>query len=208
MEKIDKNKVYDMFMEWSKENPGTWVDRSKNVAEVAGRVAKALGLDEAKAYAMGLLYDIGRVKGSAGVRHTFDGYHFLKEEGYDEIARVCITHAFITQDVTNTIGEYDMTNDEYDFIRRFLREISFDEYDTLIQLADSMALPDRIVLVETRLMDVCLRYGIDEKAAENIKAIYDIQLEIEEKLGHSIYKLFPEIGQTFDSKMLKDVFKF
>ena len=201
---MDKSKVYEMFMEWSKENPGTWIFRSINVAEVAARIAKATGLDEEKAYAMGMLYDIGRVKGNTGVRHTFDGYNFLKEKGYDEIAKVCITHAFITGDVTNTIGEYDMTNDEYDFIRRFLREINFDEYDKLIQLADSMALPDRIVLAETRLMDIYLRYGVDEKAFENTKGIYQIQLEIEEKLGHSIYKLFPEIRETFDSKMLKD----
>jgi len=131
----------------------------------------------------------------------------LKEQGYGEFSRICITHAFITSDVTNTIGEYDITNDEYDFIRRYLVEIEFDEYDKLIQLADSMALPDRIVLAETRMMDVCLRYGMDEKALENTKGIYLIQMEIEEKLGHSIYKLFPEIKKTYASKMAKDTFK-
>ena len=167
----------------------------------------AFGLDENKAYIFGLLYDIGRVKGNTGVRHTVDGYLFLKEQGYEEVSRICITHAFITKEVTNTIGEYDITSGEYDFIRRFLEEVSFDEYDELIQLADSMALPDRIVLVETRLMDVCLRYGMDEKALENTKGIYKILKGIEEKLGHSIYKLFPEIGETFDSKTIEQTFK-
>jgi len=168
---------------------------------------KLCGIDAEKAYICGLLYDIGRIKGNTGVRHTIDGYNFLKEQDYEEFSRICITHAFITKDVTNTIGEYDLTNNEYDFVRRYLGEITFDEYDKLIQLADSMALPDRIVLVETRLMDVCLRYGMDERALENTKGIYRIQMEIEEKLGHSIYKLFPEIRKTYDKKMIKDTFK-
>jgi len=142
---------------------------------------------------MGLLYDIGRIKGNTGVRHTIDGYNFLKEQKYDDIARVCITHAFITQDVTNTIGEYDVTNDEYDFLRQYLENTKYNEYDKLVQLADSMAMPDRFVLLETRLMDVCLRYGMNENMLESVKEVFKMQAEIEEKLGHSIYRLFPEI---------------
>ena len=150
-------------------------------------------MDENKAYIFGLLYDIGRVKGNTGVRHTIDGYNFLKEQGYGEIARICITHAFITKDVTNTIGEYDVTNDEYDFLRQYLENTKYNEYDKLVQLADSMAMPDRFVLLETRLMDVCLRYGMNENMLESVKGIFKIQGEIEKKLGYSIYRLFPEI---------------
>ena len=86
-----------------------------------------------------------------------------------------------------------MTNHEYEFLKRFLEEVEYNEYDKLIQLADSMAVPDRIVLIETRIIDVCLRYGMNEKALENTKGIFKIKEEIEEKLGHSIYNLFPEI---------------
>ena len=156
---------------------------------------RPFGLDENKAYAFGLLYDIGRVKGNTGVRHTIDGYNFLKEQGYDEIARICITHAFITKDVANTIGDYDVTDEEYDFLKQYLDNVEYEVYDRLIQLADSMAMPDRIVLLETRLIDVCLRYGMNENAKENVKGIFRIKDEIEKKLGHSIYKLFPEIKE-------------
>ena len=207
MEKMNIENVLTLFKQWSTANPGTWINRSQNVAEVAKRIANTIGLDKEKAYILGLLYDIGRVKGPTGVRHTIDGYNFLKEQGYEEFARTCITHAFITKDVENTIGEYDITDDEYEYIKKYLEEIEFDEYDKLIQLADSMALPDRIVLLETRMMDVCLRYGMDQKALENTKGLFKIQTEIEEKLGYSIYKLFPEIKETFDIKMIKDVFK-
>ena len=159
---------------------------------------KLFGLDENRAYVYGLLYDIGRIKGNTGVRHTIDGYYFLKEQGYDEVARVCITHAFITGDVRNTIGEYDITTSEYDFLRQYLENIKYDIYDKLIQLADSMAIPDRFVLLETRLMDVCLRYGMNDNMLESVKGIFSIQTEIEEKLGHSMYKLFPEIKEQFE----------
>lgn len=196
MEKLNSKEIYNLFIEWSKQNPGTWVNRSINVAEVAKRIAKEIGLDEEKAYILGLLYDAGRVKGNTGVRHTIDGYNFLKEQGYSEFARICITHAFITKDVTNTIGEYDITNHEFDFLRRYLEEVEYNEYDKLIQLADSMALPDRIVLIETRIIDVCLRYGMNDKALKNTKGIFEIKKEIENKLGDSIYNLFPEIKEN------------
>ena len=42
MKKLDSNKAYKLFMKWSKENPGTWIFRSINVAEVAKRIAKAI----------------------------------------------------------------------------------------------------------------------------------------------------------------------
>ncbi|MCL2342050.1 MAG: HD domain-containing protein [Firmicutes bacterium] len=193
MGKIIPEEVYEKFALWSKEAEGTWVERCVNVAEAAKRIAEAAGLDKDKAYAMGLLYDIGKINGDTGVRHTIDGYNFLKEEGYDDIARVCITHAFITRDVTNTIGEYDVTNDEYDFLRQYLENIQYNEYDKLVQLADSMSMPDRFVLIETRIIDICLRYGMNENMLESTKEIFKIQAEMENKLGHSVYKLFPEI---------------
>ncbi|MCL2383564.1 MAG: hypothetical protein FWC79_05440 [Oscillospiraceae bacterium] len=42
MEKLSSGKAYELFMEWSKENPGTWIERSVNVAEVAKRIAEAM----------------------------------------------------------------------------------------------------------------------------------------------------------------------
>jgi len=169
MEEKFSEKAVKLFSEHSKKNIGTWIERSKNVAEVAKRIAREIGIDEEKAYVLGLLYDIGRIFGNTGVRHTIDGYNFLKEQEYEEsVARICITHAFITKDPKNTIGEYDLTDEEYDFLEKYLKNVEYDIYDKLIQLADSMALPDRIVLLETRLMDVCLRYGMNENAKENV----------------------------------------
>ena len=42
MEKINPEKAYDLFIEHSKKNPSTWIDRSMKVAEVAKRIAKAI----------------------------------------------------------------------------------------------------------------------------------------------------------------------
>ena len=42
MEEVDSKKVYDLFIKWSKENEGTWVNRSVNVAKVATEIAKVL----------------------------------------------------------------------------------------------------------------------------------------------------------------------
>ena len=42
MKQISSEKAYELFMRYSKENPGTWVSRSMNVAEAAKRIAKAI----------------------------------------------------------------------------------------------------------------------------------------------------------------------
>ena len=39
MRKTAAEKVYEQFNEWSKQNPGTWINRSMKVAEAAKRIA-------------------------------------------------------------------------------------------------------------------------------------------------------------------------
>ena len=46
------------------------------------------------AYVMGLLHDIGRREGIMDMRHIYAGYLFMSSLGYDDSARICLTHCF------------------------------------------------------------------------------------------------------------------
>lgn len=200
----DKNMAHEILEEASKLNPGKWVEHSKNVAKVTSKLAEALGLDTNKAYIYGLLHDIGRRVGVTGTRHIIDGYNYLKNLGFEEVGRYCLTHSYFIKDVQYILGKWDFTTDEEAFVKEYLDSIEYDMYDKIVQIADCMTLPEGVTLIERRLIDVYIRNGVNH-AVDNWKAVFRLQEEIESKLEHSIYKLFPEIKETFDSKLIKDV---
>ena len=87
-------------------NPGPWKEHSLNVANAAKIVAgNCKELDSEKAYVCGLLHDIGRRTGIAAVRHIIDGYDYSISQGWDEVARVCLTHSFPVKDIEADIGK-------------------------------------------------------------------------------------------------------
>ena len=52
-----------------------------------------------------------------------------------------------------------------------------------------------------------LRYGITDVSEKNLREIFKAQNEIEEKLGFSIYKIFPEVTDNISKTLIKDVIK-
>ena len=79
--------------------------------------------------------------------------------GYDEVARVCLTHSFNDQVMEDYIGKKDTTDAEYEQIQNALHEISMDEYDRLIQLCDAIAGADGVLDITERMADVRRRDG-------------------------------------------------
>ncbi len=122
-----------------KMNPGPWTEHSKNVAMAAERIAQACGLDVEKAFVCGLLHDIGRRTGVAAVRHIIDGYDYAMSKGWDEVARVCLTHSFPIKDIEADIGKKDITDAQYHFIDNYLKNLEYDAYDKMMILCDALA---------------------------------------------------------------------
>ena len=67
-----------------------------------------------------------------------------------------------------------------------------DELDRLIQLCDSICLPQGVCLMEKRLMDVAMRHGTPACGLNKWRAYFRIKAEFESRLGYSVYELFPE----------------
>lgn len=81
-----------------------WIYYSICVGNAAGRIAKALNLDEEKAKTLGYIHDIGKSIGEFK-DHVMNGYNYLKELGYDlEYCNICLTHSYLNNDVNCTAG--------------------------------------------------------------------------------------------------------
>ena len=124
-------------------NPGPWKDHSVVTAQCAYKIAAYCpDLDEAKAYILGLLHDIGRRFGFSYIRHVLDGYLYLMSLGYEEAAKISITHSFPVKSLEMYVGEWDVSKQELAQIQSLLDFYEYDDYDRLIQVCDSIAMPD------------------------------------------------------------------
>lgn len=169
-------------------NPGPWGNHSRITAECAEKIALLCdGMDADKAYILGLLHDIGRKFGARHLGHVYDGYQYMRKLGYDEVARICLTHSFCIQDIQGYIGKFDITEEEQKEIAVVLQNIIFDDYDRLIQLCDSIAGADGIMEMEERMADVKRRYGSypQDKWDMNVH----LKQLFEEKGGKNIYEI-------------------
>lgn len=129
-----------LLEEAEKCNPGPWGNHSRVAAHCAEKIALGCGgMDPEKAYILGLLHDIGRKFGVRHLGHVSDGYSYMMSLGYDEVARICLTHSFNNMRLDEYIGKVDTSEDEYELIQTELGKIKADEYDMLIQLCDALA---------------------------------------------------------------------
>lgn len=91
-------------------NPGPWGKHSLTAAHCAEKIAVACGdMNAEKAYVLGLLHDIGRKFGVRHLGHVSDGYRFMMSLGYDEAAKICLTHSFNNHTVDEYIGKLDVS---------------------------------------------------------------------------------------------------
>ena len=46
-------------------------------------------------------------------RHLIDGYRYCMERGWEKAAQICISHAFMIQDIDTSIGEFNVSDEDY-----------------------------------------------------------------------------------------------
>ena len=112
-------------------------------------------------------------------------YTYMKQLGYDEVAKICLTHSFNNHTIDDYIGKFDVSDEELRLIKTELDKAVYDEYDRLIQLCDSLAGADGVLDVEDRMKDVKKRYGFYPQAKwdTNIR----LMQYFEKKMNQNIY---------------------
>lgn len=160
-----------------------------NVAFCACEIAKNCGMDHQKAYIFGLLHDYGEYIEDTveGTFHGTAGYDEMLKMGYDDVARICLTHSF-WEDIYDP--EY-FTYHSSEIIRakEIISDLVCDDYDKLIQLCDLMSCGDKIVNIEYRIDWIAKKYKLDtsKSVLRKEKAI--------------------KLKQYFDKKCKQDVYK-
>ncbi len=185
-------------LNWALEqNPGPWGDHSRYVARACEIIAARCGMDVEQAYLLGLLHDIGRYPGVTGIRHMYDGYVFCKNMGWDQAARVCLTHGYLIQeDPGAIIGPNDLTEAEREEVGRIVGETVYDDYILLAQLCDALALPTGFCLLEKRWIDVVMRYGPHPANVRRWKRTLEIKAMFESRMGCSVYDVLPGVVEN------------
>jgi hypothetical protein len=195
--------AHELLRQAAERNHGPWVDHSTVAAHAAQSTAAAhAALEPNRAYILALL-DIGRGAGGHGVadvRHILDGYRMLLERGFDECARICLTHSFPIKHVDAFSSDWDCPPQEREFVQQYLDSTDYTAYDRLVQLCDALALPSGPCVIEKQLVDVALRHGFNAFTLSKWRAILSIEHEFS-AAGGSIYALLPGvIENTFGSR--------
>lgn len=194
---FNKKTAQQALEQAAKSNPGAWVDHSKYVAEACKNIAlRCKNLSADQAYLFGLLHDIGRYAGVTSEKHLIDGYRYCMERSWEKAAQICISHAFMIQDIHTSIGEFDVSDADYLFMETFVANAVYDDYDRLVQLCDSLALPTGFCLLEKRFVDVTIRYGVHPATIDRWKKILEIKALFEAQIDCSVYTLLPGVVEN------------
>lgn len=169
------------------------------VGEAASRIAKKANLDEDKAKALGLIHDIGKIYNI--IDHDIRGYEFILGLGYDEeYANICLTHSYLNNDIDCVAGGIFLSSKYgYEFIKGFIKNHKYTDYERIINLCDLMCSRE-IMTLDERLLDLRTRKGIHSNTEYHITQANRLKKEIEEMIRCDIYSLFPEISLRLSDK--------
>lgn len=171
-------------------NNGAWIEHSYNVAHLAEKISDKAGMDSEKAYVLGLLHDIGRRNGDMEARHALEGFQFLNDMGFDEGARICLTHTFQYKDIEGIYDNWDCNCEEKQFIEDYLNNITYNDYDKLIQLCDALSLANSYCYAEKKMVSSVIKFGFKNTTINKWKAILELKEYFDNKIMGDIYALF------------------
>lgn len=164
---------------------------TQGVASAARKIAELLpNLDPEKAYILGLLHDYGKKvsENIEGIFHGKVGYESMMSMGYYDVAKICLTHTFAEKTFDN--DNYNYPQQWLDWVRITLDNITYDDYDYLIALADKFFEGMSMVTIEDRVLGIIKRYKINEN---QIKYFTEQSLRLkkyfDDKTGQDIYKI-------------------
>lgn len=178
-----------------------------NVAKIAETIAKNSNgaLDPDTAYSLGLLHDIGRIKDETvtKVPHGVEGFNYLVDNGYSDLAPICLTHGFINKDIQQS--DYPTYPSKmFKQVKNYIADLEYNDYDYIIQLADLFSRGKEILSIRQRLEKNKSFYHIENLSYE--KQAYDLRDYINSKYNidveHIVQNLFKQslekkhIGKT------------
>ena len=178
-------------------NPGPWVKHSINTGIAARKIAEKIpSMDPEKACIVGLLHDIGRRVGIVDIpTHIYESYKYCMEKGWDEAARICMTHSYLRMQEE---FDYEPENETEKAIKAWIMNCEADDYDRLIQLCDAISGSEGVMDIIDRMNDVKARYGFYDPGKWNTNLA--LKEYFENRAGQDIYEIVGGISGKPDAK--------
>jgi len=187
-------KAVEYLEEAAKINPGSWIAHSKNVALGAKLIAERCNdINPNIAYILGLLHDIGKREVKTQARHCIDGYKFMMSQGYEDSARICMTHTFQYKDINAIYDKWDCSEEELMIVANYLKAIQYNKYDLLIQLCDALSTEKGFCFLEKKMVSSVIKCGIKDILVEKWGYTFRLKEHFEKETNCSIYSLLPNV---------------
>ncbi len=205
--KIEAEKIWQEGIDYRLSKPYPFKHKEEYIAHSTG-VAKAAeqiamhttDLDPEKAYVLGLLHDYGkRICQFAENRfHGREGFDEMKKLGYDDVARICLTHTFNKSEFDISLYPFYPQEDIF-LAKNYLKNIIYDDYDLLICLCDKFFEAFDMVSIEYRVKRIFERCNLTPKVREVLLSESNsLKDHFDKKTGKDIYKI---LGIKDDTKI-------
>jgi len=89
-----------------------------------------------------------------------------------------------------------MSEEESEFVRKYLNDITYDDYDKLLIVCDSLADSQGFCMLEKRFVNTTRRYGIFSFTVERWNTTFEMKEYFEQQMSCSIYDILPSIKET------------
>ena len=173
----------------SNTNIREYIYHTNGVGNSAYKIAGCCGLNQEKAYVLGLLHDYGEFKEQKDRRqfHGTAGYDEMMQLGFDEVAKTCLSHSFFDGCVTPE--NYPSYPPEcIQRAAQILANQPYDDYDRLIQLSDLMVKADKITTIDERLDFVATKYHVPaEKILFKKEKAYELKSYFDNLCKEDVY---------------------
>ncbi len=162
------------------------------VAACCEKLAYCCGLDEEKAFVLGLLHDIGKSRSERQEKifHGLEGYNQMMNMGYSKVAQICITHSFPSADFNDNNYLFYKKMGILPQIHKLMKQMSLDDYDYMVQLCDLFFEGLNKTNFENRFKGIMNRYNL---SLENISELYQNALKnkkhFDERACVDVYKV-------------------
>ncbi|WP_202621519.1 hypothetical protein [Anaerocolumna sedimenticola] len=78
----------------------------------------------------------------------------------------------------------------------YISNITYNDYDLLIQLSDAISLPNGACIMEKRFIDVALRHGLPNFTIDKWKAFMNLKVYFDKKCNCDMYSILPNVVEN------------
>ena len=126
-------------------------------------------IDLEKLMILALLHDYGNLDGDdKRAFHALSGYRAMMAFGYPVVAKVCLTHSFLSR--TFNPENYAYPREDVEQVKVLLGDAPFDMYDRIIQISVFAVKGFMPVSMENHAAAIVRKFSLPEKAEQQLLA--------------------------------------